>query len=66
MRDGLQLAFLADHRQAAHRDTVAVARENLEDTAVFSETNDDHVRTDEEGHALIVGPLATRINWVRT
>jgi hypothetical protein len=43
-----------------------VARENLEDTAVFSETNDDHVRTDEEGHALIVGPLATRINWVRT
>jgi len=64
-RDGLQLVFLADHRQAAHGDTVAVAREDLEDTAASSETNDGHVRTDEEGHDLMVGPPATGINWLR-
>ena len=66
VRDGRQLAFLADHRQAAHGDTVAVAGEDLEDTAVSSETNDGHVSTDEEGHDLIVGPLAAGINWLPT
>jgi hypothetical protein len=66
VRNGLQLAFLADHRQAAHGDAVAVAREDLEDTAVSSETNDGHVRTDKEGHDLMVGPPATGINWLRT
>ncbi len=33
---------------------------------MFSETNDDHVRTYEERQDLRAVPLATGINWLRT
>ena len=68
MRHRLQLRLLADHRQAAHRDPVAAAREDLEHLPVTIQQLGDNAereaKLDAKTHGIPVWEALGRV-WFK-